>query len=34
MTKGLGLHHFVCADKHLVDVARLEGVSVVNPDDP
>jgi len=34
LTKKLGLDHFVCADKHLVGVARLEGVSVVNPDDP
>ncbi len=29
-----GLDHFVCADKHLVNVARLEAISVVNPDDP
>lgn len=28
------LDHFVCADKHLVEVARLEGLSVVNPDEP
>ncbi len=34
LTKRLGIDHFVCADKHLVAVARLEGVSVINPDDP
>ena len=34
LTKTHGLDHFVCADKHLVAVAQLEGVSVVNPDDP
>jgi len=34
LTKKLALHHFVCADKHLVDIARLEGISVVNPDEP
>ncbi len=28
------LDHFVSSDKHLVEVARLEGISVVNPDDP
>jgi predicted nucleic acid-binding protein len=30
----LRLDHFVSSDKHLVEVARLEGISVVNPDDP
>ncbi len=34
LTKTIGIDHFVCADKHLVAVARLEGVSVINPDDP
>jgi predicted nucleic acid-binding protein len=34
LTKRIGLDQFVCADKHLVAVARLEGVSVINPDDP
>ena len=29
-----GLDHFVCADTHLVEVARLEGISVINPDEP
>jgi hypothetical protein len=30
----LRLDHFVSSDKHLTEVARLEGISVVNPDDP
>jgi predicted nucleic acid-binding protein len=34
LSKKIGLDHFVCADKHLVEVARLEGLSVVNPDEP
>jgi predicted nucleic acid-binding protein len=34
LAKKHGLNHFVCADKHLVNVARLEAISVVNPDDP
>ncbi|HEY2827305.1 MAG TPA: type II toxin-antitoxin system VapC family toxin [Pirellulales bacterium] len=34
LAKKIGLDHFVCADKHLVEVARLEGLSVVNPDEP
>ena len=34
LTKKHGLGHFICADKHLVNAARLEGISVVNPDDP
>ena len=33
-SKKIGIDHFVCADKHLVEVARLEGLSVVNPDEP
>ncbi len=33
LTKKIGLDHFVCADKHLAEVARLEGFSVVNPDE-
>ncbi|MBK5292744.1 MAG: type II toxin-antitoxin system VapC family toxin [Acidobacteriia bacterium] len=28
------LDHFVAADKVLLDVARLEGLSVMNPEDP
>jgi predicted nucleic acid-binding protein len=34
LSKKIGLDYFVCADKHLVEVARLEGLSVVNPDEP
>ena len=34
LAKKISLDHFVCADKPLVEVARLEGLSVVNPDDP
>jgi predicted nucleic acid-binding protein len=30
----IGLDHFVCADKHLAEVARREGVSIINPDEP
>jgi hypothetical protein len=30
----IGLDQFVCADKPLVEVARIEGLSVVNPDEP
>jgi hypothetical protein len=33
LTKKIGLDHFVCADQHLVTVARLEGISVINPDE-
>lgn len=29
----LSLDHFVCADKHLAEIARLEGLSVINPDE-
>jgi predicted nucleic acid-binding protein len=34
LRKKLGLDHFVCADKPLIEVARLEGISVINPDEP
>jgi predicted nucleic acid-binding protein len=30
LRKKIGIDHFVCADKHLVEVARLEGISVLN----
>jgi predicted nucleic acid-binding protein len=32
--KQFAIDQFVCADKHLVIVARLEGVTVLNPDEP
>lgn len=34
LTKKMGLDHFVCADQHLAEVAKLEGVSVINPNAP
>jgi predicted nucleic acid-binding protein len=32
--KRIGVDQFVCADKPLADIARLEGLSVINPDEP
>jgi predicted nucleic acid-binding protein len=34
LAKKIGIDHFVCADKSLAEVARLEGLSVINPDEP
>ncbi len=33
LRKKIGLDYFVCADKHLVTVARLEGLPIVNPEE-
>jgi predicted nucleic acid-binding protein len=34
LNKRLSLDYFVCADKSLVEVARLEGMPVLNPEEP
>lgn len=33
LTKKIGLDYFVCADQHLLSVAKLEAVSVINPEE-
>lgn len=34
LNRKIALDYFVCADKPLLEIARLEGVPVLNPDEP